>query len=140
MQTRILCRLWAAVLLSLSCATVPPALDRAAKQLPPELRQAMQARDQAITKADPSAWDHLTADDFTVVNETGAFMTKAERLAQVRTQKATTPITAQQEQIRLYGDVAIRRFLSGDLWVLDVWVREARGWRVAAVQLTPVKK
>ena len=111
-----------------------------AAQVPAELQEAMRARDQAVAKADAATWDRLTAEDFTVVLEDGTLMAKAERLAQLKTQKATTPTPLQQVQIKHYGDVFVRRFRTGDVWVLDIWVKDGRGWRVAAVQVTAAKK
>jgi hypothetical protein len=113
-------------------------------QVPAELREAMRARDEAVAKADAATWDRLTTDDFTVVLADGSLLTKAERLAQFKTQKATTPAPPQQEQIKHYGDVFVRRALrqasTGDTWVLDIWVKDPKVWRVAAVQVTSVKK
>jgi uncharacterized protein DUF4440 len=113
-------------------------------QVPGDLQEAMRARDQAVTKADAATWDRLTTDDFTVVQADGVLLTKAERLAQFKTQQAATPVPPQQEQIKRYGDVVVRRALrqtrTGDAWVLDIWVKDARGWRVAAVQVTSAKK
>jgi hypothetical protein len=113
-------------------------------QVPAELREAMRARDEAVAKADAATWDRLTTDDFTVVLPDGSLLTKAERLAQFKTQKATTPAPPEQEQIKHYGDVFVRRALrqasTGDTWVLDIWVKDPKVWRVAAVQVTSVKK
>ena len=114
-------------------------------QVPAELREAMRARDEAVAKADSATWDRLTTDDFTVVLADGSLLTKAERLAQFKTQQATTPTAAQQEQIKHVGDVFVRRALrqvrnTGAAWVLDIWVKDAKGWRVAAVQVTSAKK
>jgi hypothetical protein len=67
-------------------------------------------------------------------------MTKAQRLAQLKTQKPAPATVFQRVQIKHYGDAYVRRFLSGDIWVLDVWVRQPAGWRVAAVQVTTAKK
>jgi hypothetical protein len=125
----------------LSCL-VPSAM---AAQVPPELREAMRARDEAVAKADAATWDRLTTDDFTVVLADGTLLTKGERLAQFKTQQATPPAPAQQEQIKHYGDVFVRRALrqvrdAGAAWVLDIWVKDAKGWRVAAVQVTSAKK
>ena len=90
---------------------------------------------------DAAAWDRLTADDFTLVDDTGAFMTKAQRLAQFKTQKPTAYVAPQRVQVKKYGDVYVRRFLNGgNLWVMDIWVRQPTGWRVAAVQTTTAKK
>jgi len=71
--------LWLVFLSALMC---PPA---AAAQIPAELREAMRARDRAVALADAVTWDRLTADDFSVVQENGVFMTKAERLAELKT-------------------------------------------------------
>jgi hypothetical protein len=67
-------------------------------------------------------------------------MTKAERLAQFKTQKPSAETPNENEQIKHYGDVFIRRFRARVGWVLDVWVKDAKGWRVAAVQVTTAKK
>lgn len=109
-------------------------------QVPADLQKTMEERDQAVAKLDAATWDRLTADDFTLVDETGTFMTKVQRLAQIKTQKPTPPTARQQVQVKAYGDAYVRRFLTGNIWVLDIWVRQAGGWRVAAVQVTPAKK
>jgi len=111
-----------------------------AAQVPADLQEAMRARDQSVAKADAATWDRLTTDDFTVVTQDGVLMTKAERLAQLKTQKAVTPTPPQQGDIKHYGDVFVRRRRTAELWVLDVWVKDAGGWRVAAVQVTAAKK
>jgi hypothetical protein len=101
----------------------------------------MDERDHAVSNVDVAAWDRLTADDFTLVDNTGAFMTKAQRIAQLKTEKPTAYAAPQRVQIKRYGDAYIRRFLNGgNLWVLDVWVRQGSTWRVAAVQTTTAKK
>ncbi len=109
-------------------------------QTPADLRKAMQERDQAVNKADAVTWDRLTADEFTLVDETGTFMTKAQRLAQLKTQKPSAAGQIEKEQITGKGDVYVRRFLIGGQWWLDIWVRTPAGWRVTAVQGTVAKK
>ena len=110
-------------------------------QAPADLQKTMDERDHAVANIDAATWDRLTADDFTLVDDTGAFMTKAQRLAQFKTQKPTPYAAPQRVQVKKYGDVYIRRFLNGgNLWVMDVWVRQPAGWRVAAVQTTTAKK
>ena len=116
------------------------AASRLFAQVPADLQKTMEERDQAVAKVDAATWDRLTADDFTLVDETGAFMTKAQRLAQIKTQKPSPPTAAQRVQVKRYGDAYVRRFLSGNIWVLDIWVRQPTGWRVAAVQVTTAKK
>ena len=109
-------------------------------QAPADLQKTMDERDASIAKIDVATWDRLTADDFTLVDDTGAFMNKAQRLAQFKTQKPTPFVAPQRVQVKKYGDAYVRRFLSGNLWVLDVWVHQPAGWRVAAVQTTTAKK
>lgn len=117
------------------------AAGRAIAQVPPDLQKTMEERDQAVAKADAATWDRLTTDDFTLVDKTGAFMTKAQRLAQLKTQKPAAATAPQRVQIKRYGDTYVRRFLDGQgEWVLDIWVRQLTGWRVAAVQVTTAKK
>ena len=111
-----------------------------AAQVPAELQEAMRARDEAIAKADTATWDRLTTADFTDVRTDGTLMTKAERLALLKTQNPTTPVPREQVQIKHYGDVFVRRSRTPDAWVLDIWVKDAGVWRVAAVQLTTAKK
>ena len=109
-------------------------------QVPNELRASMQSRDSAVAKADVATWDRLTAETFTVVQEDGIMMTKAERIAQMKTQKPSPLVARQREQFNRYGDVFVRRFVAGDIWVLDVWAKQSGGWRVVAVQVTSAKK
>src|SRR5205807_9212581 len=103
------------------------------------------ARDEALVKAHAATGDPLTADHLTVVLAAGTLLTKGERRAHVKTHQATPPAPAQQDQIKHYGDVFVRRARrqvrdAGAAWVLDIWVKDAKGWRVAAVQVTSAKK
>ena len=110
-------------------------------QVPADLQKTMDERDHAIANIDAAAWDRLTADDFTLVDDTGTFMTKAQRLAQFKTEKPTPYVAPQRVQIKKYGDVYVRRFMNGgNLWVMDIWVHQPAGWKVAAVQTTTAKK
>ena len=100
-------------------------------QVPPELREAMRARDEAVVKADSATWDRLTTDDFTAVLADGTLLTKRERLAQFKTLQPLTPAPAQHEQIKHYGDVFVRRVMrqardTGPAWILDIWVKDAK--------------
>ncbi len=111
-----------------------------AAQVPADLKQAMSARDLAVAKVDAATWDRLTSEDFTVVTANGTHLTKAQRLAEFKTDTATTPVPHQEETIKQYGSAFVRRFRVGEVWVLDIWVKDAKGWRVAVVQVTTAKK
>lgn len=111
-------------------------------QAPPDLANAVRERDQAVFKPDAATWDRLTTDEFTVVQENGHLLTKAERLAEIRTHRPLPlPPTgcADKELFTMYGNVAIRRCLAGGQWDIEVWVKSTKGWQVAAVQVTNVK-
>ena len=111
----------------------------ASAQIPDALRAAMAKRDTAVAKADVATWDRLTADDFTVVQESGALMTKAQRIAEMKGQAASPFTPPTQVSYTQRGDVVVRRFRSGDAWVLDVWSKSGSDWRVFAVQVTAAK-
>ena len=122
--------------LSLSCL-IPVSLGA---QVPADLQTAMKTRDEALAKGDAATWDRLTAEDFTVVTPDGVLMNKAERLAQFKTQQPMPAAAPEQMQIKRYGNAFVRRFRGRDLWVMDVWAKDRKGWRVAAVQVTNAKK
>jgi hypothetical protein len=122
----------ASVLLS-----VLPALSA---QIAPELRKAMQARLEAVWKKDAATWSRVTADEFTVVVPEGQLMTKSDRLAALKTEKPQPVRRVEREQIQAYGEAVVRRFLDGDEWVLEVWVRQSGSWRVVAAQVNFAKQ
>jgi hypothetical protein len=118
-------------------ALVSPAVVSA--QVPSDLRTAMRSRDSSVARANAATWDRLTTPDFTVVNENGLLLTKASRLAQI---KAATPSafnTPQREEIMNSGQLFVRRYLGDSVWVMEVWKKGSKGWRVRAVQVTAVK-
>jgi len=112
----------------------------ATAQSPADLRAAMGARDSAIARVDAAAWDRLTASTFTVVQEDGVMMTRAERLTQFKAQKPSGFAPRTREIVTRLGDVYVARYLRGSVWILDVWTREGGRWKVAAVQVTTAKK
>ena len=122
--------------LSLSCL-IPASVGA---QVPADLQSAMKTRDESLAKVDAATWDRLTTDDFTVVTADGRLLSKAERLAEFKTEKPMPRGALQQVQIKPYGNAFVRRFRAGDIWVMDVWTKDRQGWRVAAVQVTPAKK
>ena len=108
-------------------------------QVPADLRAAMQARDTAFYAVDAAQWEKYTAPTFTTVQQDGSFMTRAERLANLRTQKPRPYVPRSRELNERRGDVVIARFFSGGLWVLEVWTRETGAWTVLMSQVTAAK-
>ena len=105
---------------------------------PPELLKAAHDRDEAVDKADIATWDRLTTPDFTLVDDSGRFMSRADRVAEIKaSQPAPSPNPCQQEQFQFYGNLATRRCRDRNTWWLESWVKSDEGWRVAAIQGTP---
>ena len=115
------------------------ATSAASAQVPADLRAAMQARDAAFYAVDPAQWERYTAPTFTTVQQDGSFMTRAERLVNLRSQTPRPSVPRSREQNTQRGDVVIARFFSGGLWVLEVWTREAGTWTVLTSQVTTAK-
>ena len=106
-----------------------------AAPFPSDLRQAMRQRLEAVWSKDVATWSRLTAEEFTVVVPEGHLQTKAQRIAALRLEAPETPHQIHQEDVRVYGNAAVRRFIDGTEWILEVWVREKGRWRVVASQV-----
>lgn len=104
--------------------------------IPADLRAAMRARDEAFYAVDPAQWSKYTAASFTTVQQNGALMTRAERLANLQTQTAKAYVARSREQHEQRGDLVVARFFSGGLWVLEVWTRQEGQWMVLMSQAT----
>ena len=135
MSARGLVRVAAIVLLLLG---LEPALSALA-QVPDDLRAAMRARDMAFYAVDAAGWEKYTAPAFTTVQQDGSFMTRAQRLANLRTQTPRPYVPRSREQNERRGDLVIARFFSGGFWVLEVWTRETGTWMVLMSQVTTAK-
>lgn len=110
-----------------------------AAQVPDDLRTAMTARDKAFYAADSTQWEKHTAPSFTTVQQDGSFMTRTERLANLRTQTPRPYVPRSREQNERRGRVVLARFFSGGFWVLEVWTQEAGAWKVLMSQVTTAK-
>ena len=113
-----------------------------AAQVPADLLAAMSARDSSIYTQDTATFARYTADEFTVVSADGSVKTKAIRLQEMRSAKPAPFEAFVDQQVRVYGNVAVRRVLAnkGSLRFMDIWVKNATGWQVVAVQITAIKK
>lgn len=104
-----------------------------------DLREAMDARVNAVWNKDVATWSWYTADEFTVVVPEGKLLTKAERVAALKLETPQAPHTISHETVHIYGEAAVRRFLDEDEWILEVWARQSGVWRVVAVQVNFAK-
>jgi hypothetical protein len=108
-------------------------------QVPDDLRAAMQARDRSFYAVNAAEWEKYTAPAFTTVQQDGSFLTRAERLANLRTQTPRPYVPRSRETNERRGDVVVARFFSGGLWVLEVWTRDTGSWTVLMSQVTTAK-
>ena len=111
-----------------------------AAQVPQDLREAMHARLAAVRQKDTATWSQFPADEFTVVVPEGRLQTKQARLVALATEPHEPPRAVQAERIHVYGDAAVRRFIDGEEWILEVWARQRGAWRVVAAQVNWVKE
>jgi hypothetical protein len=73
--------------------------------LPPDLQAAMRARDEAFYAVDSAQWGKYTASDFTTVQQNGQFMSRAERIGDLQTQKQRPYVPREREQHEQQGDL-----------------------------------
>jgi ketosteroid isomerase-like protein len=118
-----------------------------------EVRDAIRRYDDALRRADVAAVGQFFASEYTFVNARGERLTRADRLANLRTGRTAVDSVAhapQEEQIRPYGNVVVYTTLltlggrysgqaqQGQYRALVVWVRRDGRWQQVASQLTPV--
>jgi ketosteroid isomerase-like protein len=118
-----------------------------------EIRQTVRQYDEALRRSDVAALERIWAPEFVFVNPRGERLTRADRLANVRTRRTTFDSLApapREESIRVYGDVGVLTTLltlsgkysgkeqSGRFRALVVWVRRDGRWQQVANQLTLV--
>jgi ketosteroid isomerase-like protein len=118
-----------------------------------QVRQAVRQYDAALRRADVAALERIWAPEFSFVNPRGERLTRAERLANLRTGRTVFDSLApapEEESVRIYGDVAVLttrltlygrysdKAHRGKFRALVVWVRRDGRWQQVANQLTQV--
>ena len=142
----------------ISFVALPLALSQTAsstdtKTAEQEVRQMIEQYRTALTKGDTAALQRIWADDYTFINASGVVLTKAERLANLKS-GATNLGTIEMDpdmKIRVYGgDVAIAisrvtikgqysgKATSGQFQASIVWAKTPSGWKLVCNQITPV--
>ncbi len=111
---------------------------------------AMDELKQAILDSNVELLDRIWADDYTFINPQGAFVTKAQRIANLSSGNTDVAIIDSEREItvRVYGNMAIVQNLSTlhgqfggvptdtDLRGTFVWVNRAGRWQLLTNQLT----
>jgi ketosteroid isomerase-like protein len=131
-----------------------PAPDVAAKATA-EVRDAIRRYDAALLKADAAAAGQFWATEYFFVNPQGVRLTRADRLANLRSGRTAVDSVVhapQEEQFRAYGngDIVVYTALLtlgarysgqaalGKYRAMVVWVRRDGRWQQVASQLTPI--
>ena len=123
------------------------------KTVEQEVRQMIEQYRTALTKKDTAALERIWADDYTFINASGTVVTKAERLANLKSGATSldTIVTDPDMKIRVYGgDVAIAisrvtikgqysgKATSGQFQSSIVFAKTPSGWQLVCNQITPV--
>ena len=118
-----------------------------------EVRAAIEQYRTALMKKDTAALERIWADDYTFINAHGVVVTKAERLANLKSGATSldTIVTDPDMKIRVYGGnvaVAINRVTlkgqysgkatSGQFQASIVFAKMPTGWQLVCNQITPV--
>ena len=151
MKPLLLASLISFVALPLALSQAPSSTDT--KTAEQEVRQMIEQYRTALTKKDTAALERIWADDYTFINASGAVVTKAERLANLKSGATSldTIVTDPDMKIRVYGgDVAIAinrvtlkgqysgKATSGQFQACIVWAKTPSGWQLVCNQITPV--
>jgi ketosteroid isomerase-like protein len=120
-----------------------------------EVMQMIAAYREALIRKDIKKLDQIWADEYLFTNASGVLVTKAERIANLKSgATALDSIVPNEDQVyvRLYGTVAIVKshvYLKGqysgqstadNFRSMHVWVKRNGSWQLVANQLTRVAK
>ena len=117
-----------------------------------EVRQAIQKYRTALLQRNAATLEQIWADDYTFTNGAGETVSKAERLAHLKSGATSLGSISEDEDIkvRVYGKTAVAtshvtikgqysgKQANGQYRSIHVWVKGAAGWQLVANQLTPV--
>ena len=141
------------------CLTFPAHLcaqEKHAARVIEEVRATIRQYDAALRRADTAAVPRFWAPDLTFINPRGELLTRADRIANLRSGRtkfdSLAPVLA-EERIRTYGPddaVAVHTTLltiggrysgrpeRGQFRATVVWVRRDGRWQQVSNQLTPI--
>ena len=118
-----------------------------------EVRQTIEKYRTALLRRDIPALEKIWADDYVFVNASGDVLTKAQRLANVKSGATTLESINEEENItvRVYQNSAVATSrvtikghysgqpTSGQYRSTHVWVKGPAGWQLVSNQLTALK-
>jgi ketosteroid isomerase-like protein len=118
-----------------------------------QVRDAVRRYDEALRRADTAEAGKFFAEEYVFVNARGERLTRADRLANLRTGRTAFESLAHvptEDQIRPYGDIVVYTTLltiggrysgraqQGQYRALVVWIRRDGRWQQIASQMTAV--
>jgi ketosteroid isomerase-like protein len=115
-----------------------------------EVRQAIEKYRAALLRRDVSALEQVWTDDYFFVNAAGEMLSKAQRLANLKSGATTLESINEEEELKVrvhqYTAVATSRVTikgqysgqptSGQYRSIHIWVKGPTGWQLVANQLT----
>jgi uncharacterized protein (TIGR02246 family) len=140
---------------ALLCAATLIAAGQTTSSPNPEEESVRKIEDEFATaygRNDAEALDRLWAADYTFVNPAGQVLTKAQRLAMIRSgELKIEAYTRDDERIRIYGDTAIVTYrstvkaqrngadISSQRRVITVLLKRDGRWQAVAQQSTTIR-
>ncbi|HEX8899241.1 MAG TPA: nuclear transport factor 2 family protein [Chthoniobacterales bacterium] len=137
------------------CAVTLMAAGQTTSSVNPEEESVRKVEDEfaaAYGRNDADALDRLWAADYTFVNPAGQLLTKAQRLAMLRSgELRIDAYTRDDESIRIYGNTAVVTYrstvkaqrnghdISSQRRVITVLVKRDGGWQAVAQQSTGIR-
>jgi ketosteroid isomerase-like protein len=108
---------------------------------------------KALVEKDIATIDRIWSDDLTFINYRGQFLTKAQRMENVRTGATLfKSIQISDQLVRAFGDAVVTTGVStiegqysgeegsGAYRVTTVWSRHTGQWQMVAIQMTKIMK
>jgi len=113
--------------------------------------QLLQEISTALLRADTAALDRIYADDYTLVNESGVLMTKAPRLAAIKSGELKfESVVFDEVNVRLYGNTAVATYrvtskgqfkgqaIGGQSRATSTYVKMKGRWQLVAAQVSRI--
>jgi ketosteroid isomerase-like protein len=140
--------------LLLSCAMGQQSSSATSNSADQALEKRFQEYTDALTKHDTATLDKIWASDYTFVNPRGALVTKAERMANIKSGATEfKSINRKQDKVMIHGDIAIfigrvtlegtkysGQESSGEYRYMHVWRKTGGEWQLLANQITLIQK
>jgi uncharacterized protein (TIGR02246 family) len=111
------------------------------------VKQFLTENAAAVGRNDANALERIWSDDYTFVNPSGAVLTKAQRLAELRSGTLKyQSVTPDEMNVRTYGNTAVAtsratikgqnkgQDMSGQYRVTSVLMKKDGGWQIVAQQ------